>query len=91
MPGTRGLDDIAEDTPLLQSVSRSRSRSRRRANSVSPQGTASVSQAVMMVCTYFSAPFYKFNLFLVAQVIRRHGCSVPRQSVCYYYFGGKID
>ena len=48
-----GLPDVDETTALLgtesPTVSRSRSRSRRRKNSVSRQGTATVTQAVLMV------------------------------------------
>ncbi|KDR78952.1 hypothetical protein GALMADRAFT_244633 [Galerina marginata CBS 339.88] len=50
-----GLPDVNETTALLESpsVSRSRSRSRRRKNSVSRQGTATVTQAVLMLLKSF--------------------------------------
>ncbi|KAG5637485.1 hypothetical protein H0H81_004408 [Sphagnurus paluster] len=44
--------DVAEDTPLL-SGSRSRSRTRRRKLSVGPRGTATVTQAVLMLLKSF--------------------------------------
>ncbi|KAF8071748.1 transmembrane amino acid transporter protein-domain-containing protein [Lyophyllum atratum] len=47
-----GLADITEDTPLLSS-SPSRSRSRRRKMSVGPRGTASTTQAVLMLLKSF--------------------------------------
>ncbi|KAF8969229.1 transmembrane amino acid transporter protein-domain-containing protein [Flammula alnicola] len=50
-----GLPDVSETTALLESpsLSRSRSRSRRRKNSVSRQGTATVTQAVLMLLKSF--------------------------------------
>ena len=52
-----GLPDIDETTTLLNSrtISRSRSRSRRRRTSLSRQGTATVTQAVLMASFLFAA------------------------------------
>ncbi|PPQ93690.1 hypothetical protein CVT25_001417, partial [Psilocybe cyanescens] len=54
-PLSTGLPDVNERTNLLGSpqVSRSRSRTRRRKNSVSRQGTATVTQAVLMLLKAF--------------------------------------
>ena len=50
------LPDVDETTALLESptISRSRSRSRRRRTSVSRQGTATVTQAVLMASLVYS-------------------------------------
>jgi len=52
-----GLPDVDEQTALLHAstLGKTRSRSRRRRNSVGQQGTATVTQAVLMV-RFFSIP-----------------------------------
>ncbi|KAF8150727.1 vacuolar amino acid transporter 4 [Crassisporium funariophilum] len=54
-PTVSALPDVDETTSLLRSptVSRSRSKSRRRRNSVANQGTATVTQAVLMLLKSF--------------------------------------
>ncbi|KAG6919207.1 hypothetical protein DXG01_008505 [Tephrocybe rancida] len=48
-----GLPDINEESPLLGRRSLSRSRTRRRRNSVGPSGTATVTQAALMLTKSF--------------------------------------
>ncbi|KAH0585383.1 hypothetical protein H2248_008620 [Termitomyces sp. 'cryptogamus'] len=48
-----GLPDVGEEAPLLGGRSMSRSRTRRRRNSVGPTGTATVTQAALMLTKSF--------------------------------------
>ena len=79
-----GLADIDETSPLIRSsaASRPRSKSRRRRNSVSVQGTASVTQAVFMV--FFSrvtGNLHIITIALVAEIIHWNGSPLPWQGV----------
>jgi hypothetical protein len=75
------LPDVDETTTLLESptISRSRSRSRRRRTSISRQGTATVTQAVLMACFAFSCKFEDRLTFMI------DSCLNPLlEPVCYF-------
>ena len=84
--GIEGVPEAAtEATPLLRAstVSRSLSRSRRRRGSVSGQGTATVTQAVLMV-PHISSILEKRKLIFnseAAQIVHRDGRLIPWKSV----------
>jgi len=83
-PLSTGLPDVDETTTLLASptISRSRSRSRRRRSSISRQGNATVTQAVLMASFALAANSTITNLY--------DSCSNPLLEPVYYSLEGRM-